>query len=99
MYSEFLGLCGFESEEIKQEESRVRKAFEILDIEPEDISQAAERITNFFDIELLGIRKALGIWLKELIDMVLAKEEGKKIVYASFPPYLPGGGSHDSGFQ
>ncbi len=86
MYSGFLGLCGFEPDEIKREDSRVRKAFEILDIGSEDVSQAAERVTTFFDIELMGIRKALGIWLKELIDMVLAKEEGKKIVYASFPP-------------
>ena len=86
MYLEFLKLCGFEPDEIKQEEPRVRRAFEILDIGPEDVDKATERITTYYDVELIGIRKSLGIWVKELIDMVLAKEEGKKIVYASFPP-------------
>jgi benzoyl-CoA reductase/2-hydroxyglutaryl-CoA dehydratase subunit BcrC/BadD/HgdB len=28
----------------------------------------------------------LGLWLKSLIDLVLAKEEGKKVVYTSMPP-------------
>jgi len=86
MYSELLNLCGFEPEEIEKETPRIDKAFRILEIEPEDIDQARKRVAEFFDIELLGIRKALGIWLKELVDMVLAKEEGKKIVYASMPP-------------
>ena len=86
MYSEFFNLCGFEPEEIEGEASRIDKAFKILEIGPDDVDEATERVKRFFDLELLGIRKALGLWVKELVDMVLAKEEGKKIVYASFPP-------------
>ena len=86
MYSEFLEICGFEPEEIKKESHRVDKAFHILGIEQEDISFAKKRLETFYDIELEGIRKTLGLWIKELIDMVLAKQEGKKIVYTSFPP-------------
>jgi len=86
MYSEFLSLCGFEPEEIKREAPRIDKAFSILEIGPDDVNRAKGRIEDFFDIELLGMRKVLGLWLKELTDMVLAKEEGKKVVYVSFPP-------------
>ena len=86
MYSELLSLCGFEPEEIEKERHRINKAFDILDIRRDDVSRGRERIEEFFDVELIGMRKVLGLWIKELIDMVLAKEEGKKIVYMSYPP-------------
>ncbi|MFC1822076.1 2-hydroxyacyl-CoA dehydratase [Thermodesulfobacteriota bacterium] len=86
MYSELLELCGFEQEEIRKEQSRVKEAFHILGIEQEDVDTGKKRIETFFDVDLQGIRKTLGLWIKELIDMVLARQEGKKIVYTSFPP-------------
>ena len=86
MYSEFLSLCGFEPEEIKRETRRIEKAFGILEISDEDVDRAKAKIEKYFDIELLGMRKILGLWLKELVDMVLAKEEGKKVIYVSYPP-------------
>ena len=86
MYSELLSLCGFEPEEIKREARRIKKAFNILDISDEDINRAKAKIKKYVDIELLGMRKVLGLWLKELVDMVLAKEEGKKVIYVSYPP-------------
>ena len=86
MNTELLKLCGFEAEEIERERPRVDKAFDKLEISPEDVSHAEERIAKFFDIEMMGVRKTLGMWLKEAIDLALAKEEGKKVIYASFPP-------------
>jgi len=86
MYSDFLSLCGFEPGEIKKEKERIETAFGILGIGPEDVDVAITRLNRYFDIGLNSIRKVLGIWLKEMIDMVLAKEEGKKVVYASMPP-------------
>jgi hypothetical protein len=86
MYAEFLSLCGFESEEIKGETPRIEKAFSILGICDEDVDRAKAKIEKYFDIKLLGMRKILGLWLKELVDMVLAKEEGKKVIYVSYPP-------------
>jgi len=86
MYSELLKLCGFEPEEVEKERLRIDRAFEIWGITAEDIKQAEERIKRYFDLELIGMRKIRGIWLKEFVDMTLAKEEGKKVVYSSFPP-------------
>jgi benzoyl-CoA reductase/2-hydroxyglutaryl-CoA dehydratase subunit BcrC/BadD/HgdB len=86
MYSELLELCGFEPAEAERERPRIDKAFKIWGITAEDIKRAEARIKKFFDLELAGMRQIRGIWLKELVDMTLAKEEGKKVVYSSFPP-------------
>lgn len=86
MYSELLELCGFEPAEAEKEKPRIDKAFKIWGITAEDVKRAEERIKRFFDLELAGMRKIRGIWLKEFVDMTLAKEEGKKVVYSSFPP-------------
>jgi len=86
MDSDFLSLCGFEPEEIKKEERRIERAFSLIEIEDEDIDRAKVKIKKYLDMELLGMRKVLGLWLKELVDMMLAREEGKKVVYVSYPP-------------
>jgi hypothetical protein len=86
MDSEFLRLCGFEPEEIKREERRIEKAFDILEISDDDTDRAKAKIEKYFDIALPSMRKILGLWVKELVDMVLAKEEGKKVIYPSYPP-------------
>jgi len=86
MDAEFLKLCGFEAEDFAIEEPRVERAFSILEIGPEDIDHAKEVLTRYFSVDLEGMRKVWGIALKELADLVLAKEEGKKVIYGSMPP-------------
>jgi len=86
MHSELLELCGFSPEEAEKEGSRVDRAFQIAGISAEDVKQAEARIKRYYDIELTGMRKLLGVWLKEFVDAVLSKEEGKKVLYYSFPP-------------
>jgi len=88
VYSELFKLCGFEPEEIERERPRIDRAFQKLEIGPKDIARGEERLRKYFDVELLGVRKLMGIWLKILIDLVLAREEGKKLIYPSFPPLL-----------
>jgi len=84
-YDEILKLCGFDVEEIDSERVRIEKAFQRLEIGPEDMKPAESWIRQNHEVELMGVRKLLGLWLKELIDLVLAKDEGKKLVYYGFP--------------
>lgn len=84
-YSELLKICGFENDEIEKESSRIEKSFRKLGLGPEDMPRAEKWVKVNHDVTLLGVRKLLGAWLKELIDLVLAKEEGKKVVYYGFP--------------
>jgi hypothetical protein len=84
-YDELLRLCGFEDEEIKREKPRIDKVFQRLELGPEDMKTAEMWVRQNHDIELLGVRKLLRAWLLELLDMVLAKEEGEKVVYYGYP--------------
>jgi len=88
MYTELFKLCGFEQNEIERERPRIDKAFNILGIEKEDIKRGEQRLKQYLDIELLGVRRFVGIWMRELVNLVLAREEHRKIVYSDFPMEL-----------
>jgi benzoyl-CoA reductase/2-hydroxyglutaryl-CoA dehydratase subunit BcrC/BadD/HgdB len=87
-YDKLLTLCGFESEEIEKERPRIEKAFKKLEFTQEDIDRGEERVKHYFDIDLLSVRKMLRLWLKSLIDLIHAKEDGKKVVYTCMPPFF-----------
>ncbi len=84
-YDELLKICGFENEEINREKHRIEKAFQKLELGLKDMKRAEIWVRQNHEVELMGVRKLLGAWLKELIDLVLAKDEGKKLVYYGFP--------------
>lgn len=86
-YDELLTLCAFDPEEIQDQRPRIESVFHRLGLGPADVDRAVSRVQKNFDLELLGIRKALGVWLKELFDVVLAREEGKKVIYFGYPPF------------
>lgn len=84
-YNDVLKLCGWEEGEIGQEKARLDEAFSILGLGPEDMNHAEDWIREGYDIELMGVRKSLGVWVRTLVDLVLGRKEGKKIVYYAFP--------------
>jgi hypothetical protein len=84
-YNTLLKLCDFEEEEIQRERSRIEEAFQRLELGPRDIDPAMQWVRQNHDVELAGVRRLLGLWLRELVDLVLAKDEGKKLVYYGFP--------------
>ena len=84
-YDDLLELCAFEPKEIEDERPRLEAAFERLGLGPKDMDEAVDWVQQQHDVSLLGLRKLLGAWLKELIDLVLARDEGKRIVYYGFP--------------
>lgn len=84
-YDELFLLCGYEPEELEADRERVEKVLAKLSLGPEDMVNGIARVKRYHDIGLLGVRKILGGWLKELVDLVLAKEEGKKIVFFEVP--------------
>ena len=84
---ELLELCGFEEEELKKELPRIETAFNKLGITAEDIEVGKQRLRRYYDVELKGIRKTLRLLIKNLINTVMAKEDGKtKIVYGFMIP-------------
>lgn len=86
MTAKLLELCGFTPEEIKTELPNVTRVFNKLGLTKADVERARQRIERFYEPELMGMRKVLGVYLRELVDLVLAREKGKqKIIYASIP--------------
>jgi benzoyl-CoA reductase/2-hydroxyglutaryl-CoA dehydratase subunit BcrC/BadD/HgdB len=43
------------------------------------------RVKSRLDIEFVGVKKLLRAWMLELSDLVLAKDEGKTVVYYGYP--------------
>lgn len=84
-YYKLFTLLDFDEQEIIGLDKRIEKAFARLDIEDGDIDTAMNWVQENHDLSLEGVRKILGLWLNELIDLVLARDDGKKIVYYGFP--------------
>ncbi|MEJ2738599.1 MAG: hypothetical protein P8105_01975 [Dehalococcoidia bacterium] len=84
---ELLELCGFEEDELKKELPRIEKAFNKLGITAEDIETGKQRLHRYYDVDLKGIRKTLRLLVQNLVNTVMAKEDGKtKIVYGFMIP-------------
>jgi benzoyl-CoA reductase/2-hydroxyglutaryl-CoA dehydratase subunit BcrC/BadD/HgdB len=82
---ELLQLCAYKPEEIERELPRVKKSFEKLGIFSEDVEIGKGRIRDFFEIELEGVRKILGVYLRELVSLGLARDEHEKVIYTALP--------------
>jgi benzoyl-CoA reductase/2-hydroxyglutaryl-CoA dehydratase subunit BcrC/BadD/HgdB len=84
---ELLTLCGFEEQEIELELPRIEKAFNKLGINTEDIERGKQRLRKYYDIELKGIRKVFRLCIRELVNVMLVREESeKKVIYGFMAP-------------
>ena len=88
MYTDLLKLCDFAPDEIERERPRIDKTFRVLGLGEEDFKRGEQRLRRYLDVELLGLRRFLGIWMRELVNLVLAREEHDKIIYSDFPMEL-----------
>jgi benzoyl-CoA reductase/2-hydroxyglutaryl-CoA dehydratase subunit BcrC/BadD/HgdB len=88
----FLRLTGFEEDEIPEYLPQWRQACEKLGLTEDDVKFATEeRLPAYFAVELEGIRKLLGSFVRETIDLTKANEykaRGLKIVYGILPAVL-----------
>ena len=89
IYAELLSLAGFEEPELTRTLPDWIEASRKLGLSEEDVRHAVvEWIPAHFDIELTGIRKLIGAFLREAIDLTRAKQykaNGMKIVYGILP--------------
>ncbi|MBN2240059.1 MAG: 2-hydroxyacyl-CoA dehydratase [Dehalococcoidales bacterium] len=92
IYADFLKLTGFEDDEIIEHLEGWRFASQKLGLTEEDMRFATEEhIPNHFAVELEGIRKLLGCFVRETIDLAKAedyKKNGVKIIYGILPATL-----------
>jgi benzoyl-CoA reductase/2-hydroxyglutaryl-CoA dehydratase subunit BcrC/BadD/HgdB len=92
VYENFLRFTGFEEDEMPKYLPEWRKASAKLRLTEGDIKFATEQwIPTYFDTSLEGIRKSIGCYIKEIIELTKAteyKEKGMKIVYGILPASL-----------
>jgi benzoyl-CoA reductase/2-hydroxyglutaryl-CoA dehydratase subunit BcrC/BadD/HgdB len=92
VYEDFLRLAGFEEDEMPKYLPEWREASAKLGLTEADNKFATEEwIPGNFDIKLEGVRKCIGGFIKEIIDLTKAneyKEKGVKIVYGILPASL-----------
>jgi hypothetical protein len=92
VYREFLQFCAFEEQEMPQVLPEWRKAAGRLGLNEQDIRFAIEKwIPDNWDIQYLGIRKMIGAFIREAIDLTKAvdyKKQGVKIIYGILPAIL-----------
>ena len=84
-YDGLLRICGFEDREIEVQRPKIAKVCYKIGIRPQEMKTVEDRVKSTLDIELLGVRKLLRAWILELFDLMLAKDEGKTIVYYGYP--------------
>ncbi len=89
IYEEFLLLTGFEKEEIAAYLPEWIKASKKLGITEEDVRHAVkEWLPKHWSTNLRGIRKCIGAYIREVIEITKIfeyKQNGVKIVYGALP--------------
>ncbi|MDY6880983.1 MAG: 2-hydroxyacyl-CoA dehydratase family protein [Desulfatiglans sp.] len=78
-----LALLHYTDEEMEQQKSRIQRAFDRAKITDVDIQAAQRNIVHDFDME--PARMAMGTWMKRFVDLMLCREEYKKVVYHVHP--------------
>ncbi|MBW1672540.1 MAG: 2-hydroxyacyl-CoA dehydratase [Deltaproteobacteria bacterium] len=84
-YDGVFRICGFQDGEIEKERPRIERVLDKIGIVPEDMPGVEQRLRKQHELELEGVRKILRAWLLELLDLVLAKDEGKRVIYYGYP--------------
>ena len=93
VYEEFLRLLDFADEEIPVYLPLWENACRLLGLTKKDVSFAAkEWIPTYWDMSLHGVRKCIGAYIRELIQMTRLPEykaRGAKVIYCNVPCHPP----------
>lgn len=84
-YRELFKLCGYNDKEIEHDAPRIERVFARAGIGTKEVDRGVERLHKYFWVESEGVRKAWGIWMKQFIDLTLAREEHDKLIYYTYP--------------
>lgn len=91
IYESFLRLAAFSDEDIARQLPMWKKACIRLGLSERDVKYAVEEwIPEYWDLSLLGIRKCIGAYIHELIELCRFadyKARGDKIIYCNMPSH------------
>jgi len=84
---ELLALCGFDEQGNTAFLPRVQQVFTRMGLTATDVERAKTRMTTYYDMDLRGIRKLMGLLLKDFCNIVCMRDDGRqRIVHACMLP-------------
>jgi benzoyl-CoA reductase/2-hydroxyglutaryl-CoA dehydratase subunit BcrC/BadD/HgdB len=84
---ELLERCGFSRQELDRDLPRICRAFAKLGIDERDVESGKERLATYYDTSLQGVQKILRLSMCDMVNSVLAAEDGKtKLIYSYMTP-------------
>ncbi len=90
-FERFLNMLEFSEDEIRAQLPQWKTACELLGLSEEDVRIATdERIPKYWDMSLSGVRKCIGAYIRELIQLFYLPEykaKGAKILYCNIPAH------------
>ena len=91
IHEKFLKLLAFSEAEMPEMLPCWKHTCELLGLSDEDVRFACEDwIPKYWDMSLLGVRKCIGVYVRELMEMTRLgeyKEQGAKILYCNVPSH------------
>ena len=91
IHHQFLAMLGFSENEIQSTLPFWKNACKLLSLSDRDVRYATvEWLPRYWDMSLEGVRKCIGVYVRELIEITRLsqyKKEGKKILYCNVPTH------------
>lgn len=85
-YSNLFRMCGFEENEIDAQSSRIELFLKKLKLDNDlAIKHCEDTVNKNYDVSLKGVRGLLRVFIKETLDIALAREEREKVVTFTRP--------------
>jgi benzoyl-CoA reductase/2-hydroxyglutaryl-CoA dehydratase subunit BcrC/BadD/HgdB len=85
VYDQLMELCGFEKERAESYKPTLKKGLEKLLVTEENVKFAVtKRLPDCWSLELKGIRKLLGCWLREFIRIAVPAPEEERLCHTYF---------------
>jgi len=86
VYDELLKLCGFEPGEAKDYKPTLKEGLGKLLVTEDDVRFAVtERLPKCWSVNLEGMRRVLGCWLREYIRLAIPTPDETRICHTFFP--------------
>jgi len=85
-YENLFKMCGFEADEIRKLAPRIELFLKKLKIDNEKaVKHCEDTVNKNYDVSLKGVRGLLRVFVKEALDIVLAREEREMVITFTRP--------------
>lgn len=85
VYRNFMDVCAYSLEEMDSEMPRLKKAFDRINLNEDDLVRGRERLLKYYQCDLKCMQMVMGEYIKAVVNIVLADDEGKFKIWVELP--------------